>query len=173
MSLNQLARIVVCYMLFFKFLVNILEHLRSMYCIFIWLICLLLIHNLQAQVHYCECKQGYIGESCSLLTLGNADSNKWFDISSTSSVFTPRIAHSIVYIEKSDTLLAFGGLYSMSFQNIVQCKKQTKGTIKLRTNNKWLGCNLHVIFLSITTDIIIQLMTSMIRAVCKACEAAS
>ena len=93
--------------------------LDVLYFLLLIFIGLLLIHNLQGAQWHCECNQGYIGESCSLSTLTDADSNKWFDISSTSSVFTPRIAHSVVYIEKSDTLLAFGGLYSMSFQDTV------------------------------------------------------
>ncbi|XP_074634355.1 multiple epidermal growth factor-like domains protein 8 isoform X4 [Acropora palmata] len=62
---------------------------------------------------YCECNPGFIGESCSLSTMTDADSNKWFNISSTSLVFTPRIAHSVLYVERSDTLLAFGG-YNLS-----------------------------------------------------------
>ena len=57
------------------------------------------------------CNSGYIGESCSLSTLTAADSNHWFTISSTSLVFSPRTAHSLVYVKESDALLAFGGLY--------------------------------------------------------------
>lgn len=70
---------------------------------------------------HCECNDGYIGESCSLSTLTDADSNKWFNISSTSSVFTPRMAHSLVYVENSDTLLAFGG-YTLNrvFDDLLQ-----------------------------------------------------
>ncbi len=68
--------------------------------------------NSQSQGH-CLCNHGFIGESCSLSTLTDFESNNWFTISSTSSSFSPRIAHSVVYIEKSDTLLSFGGLYGI------------------------------------------------------------
>lgn len=61
------------------------------------------------------CNPGFIGESCSLSTLTDSKSNNWFTISSTSSVFSPRTAHSVVYVEKSDTLLAFGGMYIVWF----------------------------------------------------------
>ncbi|XP_078380393.1 multiple epidermal growth factor-like domains protein 8 isoform X1 [Oculina patagonica] len=70
---------------------------------------------------HCVCNHGFIGESCSLSTLTDFKSNNWFTISSTSFIFSPRIAHSVVYIKKSDTLLAFGG-YSLNtvFDNLLQ-----------------------------------------------------
>ena len=40
----------------------------------------------------------------------DADSNKWFTISSSSQIFHPRTAHSVVYSEEKDVLLSFGGV---------------------------------------------------------------
>ncbi|XP_066023971.1 multiple epidermal growth factor-like domains protein 8 [Pocillopora verrucosa] len=73
-----------------------------------------------AQGH-CVCKSGFIGESCSVSTMTDADSNKWFTISSSSQIFHPRTAHSVVYSEEKDVLLSFGG-YSLSrvFDDLLQ-----------------------------------------------------
>ena len=68
-----------------------------------------LFFNFQAQGH-CVCKSGFIGESCSVSTMTDADSNKWFTISSSSQIFHPRTAHSVVYSEEKDVLLSFGGV---------------------------------------------------------------
>ena len=40
----------------------------------------------------------------------DADSNKWFTISSSSQIFHPRTAHSVVYSGEKDVLLSFGGV---------------------------------------------------------------
>ena len=66
--------------------------------------------NLQIGEH-CVCNHGYIGESCSLAALNSEDTNMWFKVSSSSSVFSPRVAHSVIYVDDTDTLLAFGGLH--------------------------------------------------------------
>ncbi|XP_022797777.1 multiple epidermal growth factor-like domains protein 8 [Stylophora pistillata] len=70
---------------------------------------------------HCVCKNGFIGESCSVSTMTADDSNKWYAISSSSPIFHPRTAHSVVYSEESDVLLSFGG-YSLSrvFDDLLQ-----------------------------------------------------
>lgn len=52
--------------------------------------------------------QGFSGKSCSL-HVDNPKVNEWHYLASAYSGFTPRAAHTAVYIKETDALYVYGG----------------------------------------------------------------